>query len=51
MATILIVEDDPKIVYLLQTHLAKYSYAVVSLKDFAHVLEEFQAPPAGSGAA
>lgn len=42
MATILIVEDDPKIVYLLQTHLAKYSYAVVALKDFAHVLEEFK---------
>ena len=41
MSTILIVEDDPKIVQLLQSHLEKYSYSVATITDFAHVLDEF----------
>ena len=42
-STILIVEDDPKIAQLLQSHLEKYSYTAVPLTDFAHVFDEFQA--------
>ncbi len=41
-STILIVEDDPKIAQLLQSHLEKYSYVVVPLTDFAHVFDEFK---------
>jgi len=41
MSTILIIEDDPKIVQLLQSHLEKYSYGVATVTDFAHVLDEF----------
>ena len=41
-STILIVEDDPKIAQLLQSHLEKYSYVAVPLTDFAHVFDEFK---------
>ena len=42
MHPILLVEDDPKIVHLLQSHLEKYGYAVTPCEDFSHVLDEFQ---------
>jgi two-component system, OmpR family, response regulator YxdJ len=42
MHTIFLVEDDPKIVQLLQSHLEKYSYAVATCADFSSVLDEFE---------
>lgn len=41
-STILIVDDDPKVVQLLQAHLERYRYDVVALTDFAHVLDAFK---------
>jgi OmpR family two-component system response regulator YxdJ len=41
-STILIVEDDPKIAQLLQSHLEKYNYVAVPLTDFARVFDEFK---------
>lgn len=40
--TILIIDDDPKMVQSVQFHLERYSYNVVPLKDFEHVLDEFK---------
>ncbi len=42
MQPIFLVEDDPKIVSLLQSHLEKYSYVVASCQDFSQVLNEFE---------
>ncbi len=42
MYPIFLVEDDPKIVSLLQEHLEKYDYIVTSCRDFSRVLDEFE---------
>ncbi|QUL53759.1 response regulator transcription factor [Paenibacillus tritici] len=42
MSRIMIVEDDPKIADLLQSAIEKYGYEVVRVKDFRHVLQEFE---------
>jgi two-component system, OmpR family, response regulator YxdJ len=42
MYTIFIVEDDPKILNMLQSHLEKYGYKVVPVHDFARVFHEFE---------
>ena len=42
MYPIFLVEDDPKIVSLLQDHLEKYDYVVTSCRDFSRVLDEFE---------
>lgn len=42
MQSILLIEDDPKIVQLLQSHLEKYGYTVAFCHDFSHVLDEFK---------
>jgi OmpR family two-component system response regulator YxdJ len=42
MQTILLIEDDPKIVQLLQSHLEKYSYVVAPCGDFSRVIDEFE---------
>ncbi len=41
MSTILIVEDDPKIVQLLQSQLEKYGYQTVSVVKFDQVMDVF----------
>lgn len=41
MFTIMIVEDDPKIMHLLQTHLLKYGYQAVPATDFTRITEQF----------
>lgn len=41
MQKIMIVEDDPKIAELLQSHISKYGYEVVQPHRFEHVLDEF----------
>nr|WP_305068356.1 response regulator transcription factor [Ktedonobacter sp. SOSP1-52] len=38
----MLVEDDPKIVQLLQAHLEKYGYAVAASRDFSSVVDEFE---------
>ncbi|MEK3889164.1 response regulator transcription factor [Bacillus sp. FSL K6-3431] len=42
MAKIMIVEDDPKIAVLLQSHLEKYGYDVVLTEEFEFVVDLFQ---------
>lgn len=42
MQTIFLVEDDPKIVCLLQAHLEKYGYTVATCTNFAQVLNDFK---------
>lgn len=42
MSRIMIVEDDPKIADLLQSAIEKYGYEAVRVKDFRHVLREFE---------
>ncbi len=42
MHPILLIEDDPKIVQLLQSHLEKYGYTVSSCHDFSRVLDDFE---------
>ncbi|MCG5104565.1 response regulator transcription factor [Oceanobacillus alkalisoli] len=42
MAKILIIEDDPKIATLLQSHLQKYGYDAVIAEQFDAITEEFQ---------
>lgn len=41
MAKILIIEDDPKIAALLQSHLQKYGYNAVVAEQFDAIMEEF----------
>ncbi len=43
MAKILIIEDDPKIASLLQSHLQKYGYEAIVTEDFNAIIETFQA--------
>jgi OmpR family two-component system response regulator YxdJ len=40
---ILLVEDDPKLTQLLQTHIEKYGYQALPIRDFAAVLDQFKA--------
>lgn len=40
--TVYIVEDDPKLAELLQSYIEKYGYQAVIVKNFEHVIEEFQ---------
>lgn len=42
MFKILIVEDDPKITQLLQTHLEKYGYQAFITTDFSAILAQFE---------
>lgn len=42
MYKIMIVEDDPKISELLQSHIQKYGDEGIIIKEFQHILEEFQ---------
>ncbi|RAL21313.1 response regulator transcription factor [Thermoflavimicrobium daqui] len=42
MFTIMIVEDDMKIMKLLQSHIDKYGYHAVTITDFDRVLERFR---------
>lgn len=42
MFTIMIVEDDPKITQLLQSHIEKYGYRAVVIADFSQVMAQFQ---------
>ncbi len=42
MNTIMIVEDDPKIAQLLQSHIEKYGDEGVIIEDFSHVMDQFQ---------
>ncbi|QOS99337.1 response regulator transcription factor [Brevibacterium sp. JNUCC-42] len=42
MNTIMIVEDDIKIAELLGTHIKKYGYQSVIIKDFENILDTFQ---------
>jgi two-component system, OmpR family, response regulator YxdJ len=41
MERIMIVEDDPKIAELLQSHIHKYGYQVTKVMDFDHVIDAF----------
>lgn len=43
MYKIMIVEDDPKIAGLLQSHIQKYGDEGLIVEDFEHILDEFQA--------
>lgn len=42
MFTIMLVEDDPKITQLLQSHIEKYGYQAVITTDFKRVAEQFR---------
>ncbi len=42
MQPILLIEDDQKIVSLLQSHLEKYGYVVATCQDFSQVLDVFE---------
>ncbi|OYD08822.1 response regulator transcription factor [Paludifilum halophilum] len=42
MTTIMIVEDDPKICRLLQTHMEKYGYDTILIEDFERVMDRFR---------
>ncbi len=42
MHPIFLVEDDPKLVSLLQSHLEKYGYTVETCRNFSSVLDEFE---------
>ncbi|NMO97400.1 response regulator transcription factor [Paenibacillus lemnae] len=42
MYKLLIVEDDPKLAALLQSHIQRYGNEAVLVQDFEHVLEQFQ---------
>ncbi|SDW11548.1 two-component system, OmpR family, response regulator YxdJ [Marininema mesophilum] len=42
MFTIMIVEDDPKINQLLQSHIEKYGYQAIDTTDFEKVYQQFQ---------
>ncbi len=41
-STILLIDNDRNIAQLMQNHLERYSYDVVALTDFAHVLDAFK---------
>ncbi|MDR6224426.1 response regulator transcription factor [Desmospora profundinema] len=41
MSTIMIVEDDPKICELLQSHIEKYGYQTLVVSDFERVIDYF----------
>ncbi|WP_340395094.1 response regulator [Paenibacillus sp. FSL E2-0177] len=41
METILIIEDDAKLVRLLSTYLSKYGFRTIIVEDFNRVLETF----------
>ncbi|UNK19297.1 response regulator transcription factor [Paenibacillus sp. N3/727] len=42
MYNIMIVEDDPKLAELLQSHIRRYGNEAIIVNDFDHVLERFQ---------